>query len=165
MIAVKIENGIIVSRVSTNALPENYEVDTKGHSYTGARRAEFDAEWNVKPLSTLVAEGVVEVPVGYKLEGEAFVAMSEVELVEAGIHVLPKYQKIVDGEIVEKTMLEQYEDGAITAKEYNAYIVMCRKAAYANETDALFWDYQEGTITKDAWLEAKKAVKAKYEKV
>lgn len=165
MIAVRIEEGVIVERVSTSALPENFEVDTKGFSYVGAKRVEFDADWNVKPLSALVAEGVVEVPVGQKLEGDEFVSMTEVELVKAGIHALPNDEKIVDGAIVKKTMLEQYEDCSITADVYNAYIVECRKAAYANETDALFWDYQEGTITKEDWLSAKATIKAKYEKV
>lgn len=167
MISVKIENGIIVARVCGSYVPEGFEQDTQGSSYVGAKRAMFTDSWTVKPLYQLVKENVVEVPEGQKLstDGLYFEDMSEEEKIKAGVVKPTELEKVVDGKIVRKSSKELYDEGLISADEYNAYITSARQSAYATETDRIFWDYQEGKATKEDWLSAKAEIRNRLKKV
>jgi hypothetical protein len=165
MIFIKIENGIIVSRISATTKPEGYELDPRGISQIGARRDLWDENFNEKPLSRLVKENIIEIPQGYKLEGDQFIEMTNAEKIKAKILKPTDREKIDEDKIVPKTMDELYTDKLITAKEYNEYIVNARRNAFAIETDPMYYDVQEGTETKENWLKAKQAIRDKYKKV
>lgn len=167
MIFVKIENGLIVERVASASCPEGYELDKTGTSRIGYKRAIWDDDWNIKSLSKLVSEGIEEIPIGYKLsdDGSRFVEMTDAEKITAGTLKPNEKEKLVDGKIIPKTMDELYTDGLVSKDDYNLYITAMRQSSYASETDALFWKYQEGEITKDVWLKAKNAIRDKYKKV
>lgn len=165
MIFTKTVNGIIVSRVSASTKPEGYELDPRGISQIGARRDLWDNNFNEKPLSLLVKENIIEIPQGYKLEGDQFVEMTDAEKIKAKIIIPTDREKIEGNKIVPKTMDELYADKLITAKEYNEYIVNARRNAFATETDPMYYDVQEGTETKENWLKAKQAIRERYKKV
>lgn len=64
-------------------------------------------------------------------------------------------------------LADQIESAEITVAEANSALLRLyktqKKAAYADPnsgSDSAFWDYQEGTITKDEWLSAKAEVAA-----
>jgi hypothetical protein len=164
MIYVKVENGIIIERISGSAKPEGYELDSTGSSKNGEPRAMWDSEWNPKTLSTLVSEKLVDIPEGYKLIEDSFVEMTTEEKVSNGIIKPTDKEKIVDGKIVSKTMDELYADGLVSKDDYNAYIVGCRVSEYHN-SDKVFWDYQEDKATKEEWIAAKQEIRDKYKKV
>jgi hypothetical protein len=126
----------------------------------------FDKDWRRKKLSVLVAEGIVDLPEGKKLNeaGDDVIDMDAVELVESGVIEPNERQKLVDGKLENKTDDELLADGVITAAEYNANIDRKRSAAYQAETDRLFWDYQEGKAEKADWLAAKEAIRARFPK-
>lgn len=165
MIFVKTENGIIVSRISTSIKPEGYEPDSRGVSQVGARRDLWDNSFNEKPLSLLVKENIIEIPQGFKLEGDQFIEMTNSEKIKAKILKPTDREKIEDDKIVPKTMEELYAEKLITAKEYNEYIINVRRNAFAAETDPIYYDVQEGTETKENWLKAKQVIRDKYKKV
>jgi hypothetical protein len=164
MIYSKLENGIIVNKVSASEQPDGYVLDTS-NSHIGERRDFFDNNWNRKSLSVLVTEKLIDIPDGYKLENESFVEMTDEEKITAGIIKPTEREKIADGKIVSKTTKELYDDKIITAKEYNEYIDTCRKSEYVATTDSIFWDYQEDKATKTDWEKAKQAIRDKYPKV
>ena len=167
MIYVKIENGLIVERVSSASCPKGYELDKTGASRIGYKRAMWDGDWNIKPLSTLISEGIEEIQTGYKLsdDGSRFVEMTEAEKIKAGFLKPTNREKIKDGKIVQKTMDELLKDKLITPKEYNEYIVKCRESEYVANTDKMRWDILEGKATESDWLKAKQVIRDKYKKV
>lgn len=165
MIFVKIENGIIIDRVSASSKPNGYEEDAKGISQIGSRRDLWDKNWNEKPLSNLVKEGIIEIPSGYKLVNNEFVEMTEAEKIKAKILIPTEREKVEDGKIVPKTMDDLLKDGLVSAKDYNTYIAGMRRNAYQENADSIFWDYQEGKATKEEWLAAKQAIRNEFKKV
>jgi len=83
----------------------------------GMYRGEFESDWNVKPLSELVALGFVKPPEGYKLEGETFVAMSLIEKYKTGVEPVPQGMIIDGDDIRPMTRAEQVTAGEITQEE------------------------------------------------
>ena len=164
MIFAKVENGIICSKVSSSTQPEGYVLDTS-NSRVGERRDFFDENWNRKPLSILVKENIIDIPIGYKIEQNEFVEMTHEEKVKAKILKPTEREKIKDGKIVQKTMDELLKDKIITAKEYNEYIVSMRKSEYIANTDDMRWDILEGKATEADWMKAKNVIREKYPKV
>ncbi len=123
--------------------------------------------WNLRRLADLAAEGLIQIPEKQKLseDGSVFVDMTTAELVEAGYIKLAETEKIVNGEIVPKTKKELYDEGHITAAQYNEYIDALRKSAYSSESDHLALEVFRGEIDKSVWLEKIAEIKARYPKV
>lgn len=120
-----------------------------------------------KPLTQLVAENLIALPEGKKLNeaGTDFVDMSKAEKVAAGIIQLKVDEKIDGDYIVKKTEEEQYDEGLISKEEYNAYIDRQREAAYKQEADPLGLQVQRGDIDSDVWLTKIAEIKQRYPKV
>lgn len=171
MIFARIEEGIIVERISCAVVPQGsgWEQETKGTSRIGERREVWDEDWNERRLSDLVAKGLADIPEGFKLNdaGTEFVEMTEAEKITAGILKPTEREKIADGKIVPKTQAELLKDGLVSAKDYNAYITVVRQAAFASETDSILWDYLEGrgSATKEEWIATKERIRTQYPKV
>ena len=91
--------------------------------------------------------------------------MSKAEKVAAGIIQLKVDEKIDGDYIVKKTEKEQYDEGLISKKEYNAYIDRQREAAYKQEADPLGLQVQRGDIDSDVWLTKIAEIKQRYPKV
>ena len=120
-----------------------------------------------KSLKTLIAENLVQIPEGKKLnEAESdFEDMSEAEKVEAGLKVLKDDEKIENGYIVPKTKRELYYEGKLSKEEYNLYIDELRQSAYARESDPLGMQVMRGEVEKSVWLEKIADIKKLYPKV
>ena len=120
-----------------------------------------------KPLTQLVAENLIALPEGKKLNeaGTDFVDMTEAEKVAAGIIQLKDDEKIEGDDIVKKTEKEQFDAGLISKEEYNAYIDRQREAAYRQEADPLGMQALRGDIDKSVWLEKIAEIKQRYPKM
>ena len=120
-----------------------------------------------KPLKQLVAENLITVPKGKKLNetGTDFADMSEAEKVAAGIIQLKPDEKIENGYIVSKTKKELYDEGKLSKEAYNAYIDRQREAAYKQEADPLGMQVLRGELDKSEWLAKIDEIKKRYPKV
>lgn len=120
-----------------------------------------------KSLKTLIAENLVQIPEGKKLntDGTDFEDMSEAEKVEAGLKPLKDDEKIENGQIVPKTKKELYDEGKLSKEEYNLYIDELRQSAYAREADPLGMMFMRGDVEKSVWLEKIAEIKNRYPKV
>lgn len=113
---------------------------------TDARAIDWDTQ-TLKPLSTLVLEGIVTVPEGSKLDGEKIRPMTQIERIEAGLEELPPGLKIVDSELVRMTRGERYAAGQITVAQYNDEVCQERHRRYVAESDPL----------RDGWIADREA--------
>ena len=120
-----------------------------------------------KSLKTLIAEKLVQIPEGKKLntDGTDFEDMSEAEKVEVGLKTLKDDEKIENGQIVKKTKKELYDEGKLSKEDYNLYIDELRQSAYARETDPLGMQVMRGEVEKSVWLEKIAEIKNLYPKV
>ena len=78
----------------------------------------YDTEWNRKPTVQLIDEGLLPMPHGYVREGDNLRPMMPEERILSGLDEPPPGFKVVDGEIVPMTLLEQVEAGQITQENY-----------------------------------------------
>lgn len=121
----------------------------------------------LKPLKTLIAERLVAIPEGKKLndDGTEFVDMTDTDRVKAGVIQLKSDEKIEGDYIIKKTKKELYDAGLIGKDEYNAYIDELRAAAYSKEADPLGMQVLRGDIKKEEWLKKIEEIKKRYPKV
>ena len=121
----------------------------------------------LKPFKTLVAENLIAIPEGKKLNeaGTEFVDMTDAEKVKAGIIQLKPDEKIEGDFIIQKTKKELYDECKISKEEYNAYIDELRQAAYSREADPLGMQVLRGELDKSVWLEKIAEIKKRYPKV
>lgn len=119
-----------------------------------------------KPLTQLLAENLISVPEGKKLNeaGTDFIDMTEAEKVAAGLIQLKPDEKIENGYIVPKTKKELYDEGKISKEEYNRYIDDLRQAAYSRESDPLGMQVLRGELDKSEWLTKINEIKRRYPK-
>jgi len=61
------------------------QFDTRGEDIR-----EYDPTWKLRPLADRIAEDLVEIPKGFKVDGERFRPMNPAERVKAGIDSRPK---------------------------------------------------------------------------
>ena len=120
-----------------------------------------------KSLKTLIAENLIQIPEGKKLntDGTDFEDMSEAEKVEAGLRNLKDDEKIEGNYVVKKTKRELYDEGKLSKEDYNAYIDELRQAAYSREADPLGMQVLRGDLDKAVWLEKIAEIKKRYPKV
>ena len=120
-----------------------------------------------KPLKQLVAENLISVPEGKKLNeaGMDFIDMTEAEKVTAGLIQLKPDEKIENEYIVPKTKKELYDEGKLSKEEYNRYIDGLRQAAYSRESDPLGMQVLRGKLEKSEWLTKIDEIKQRYPKV
>ena len=120
-----------------------------------------------KSLKTLIAENLIQIPEGKKLntDGTDFEDMTEAEKVEAGLKTLKDDEKIKNGQIVPKTKKELYDEGKLSKEEYNLYIDELRQSAYAREADPLGMQVMRGDVEKSVWLKKIAEIKNRYPKV
>ena len=174
MLYYEIKDNIIVGIYSGN-MPKEKHSDTKYlvveriYANTGDDiRSYADLQAGTKkPLTQLVAESLIQVPEGKKLNeaGTDFVDMTEAEKVTAGLIQLKADEKIKGIYIVKKSKKELYDEGKLSKEEYNLYIDELRQAAYRQETDQLGMQVLRGELDKNVWLEKIAEVKKRYPKV
>lgn len=171
---IEIENNIIINHI----IGEKPKKEKEGITYIYGTNIQanvgddFRFYKNVitgkkKSLKTLVAEKLVQIPEGKKLntDGTDFEDMSEAEKVEAGLRVLKDDEKIEGNYVIKKTKKELYDDGLIKKEEYNLYIDKLREADYRREADPLGMQVMRGDVEKNIWLEKIEEIKKRYPKV
>jgi len=119
-----------------------------------------------KPLTQLVAENLISVPEGKKLNeaGSGFEDMTEAEKVAAGLIQLKADEKIEGDYIVKKSKKELYDEGKLSKEEYNLYIDNLRQAAYKQESDPLGMQVLRGELDKAEWIAKIAEIKQRYPK-
>ena len=119
-----------------------------------------------KPLKQLLAENLITVPKGKKLNeaGTDFVDMSEAEKVAAGLIQLKPDEKIEGEYVVKKTEKEQYDAGLISKDAYNASVDKMREVAYKQEADPLGMQVLRGELDRSEWLTKIAEIKKRYPK-
>lgn len=119
------------------------------------------------PLKTLLKKGLVQIPIGKKLNEDetAFIDMSLLEQLQAGIIFLEPHQKIENNQIVEKTPKEKYDSKLISKDDYNAYIDTLRQEAYKEEADPMGFQVLRGELDKKIWLKKIDEIKKKFPKI
>ena len=78
--------------------------------------------WKRKPDLQLIDESLLPMPAGYVREADKLRRMSAEERVIAGLEEPPQGYKLVDGQILPMSLLEQVKAGLITQTEYEQYI-------------------------------------------
>ena len=121
----------------------------------------------LKPLKTLIAERLVAIPKGKKLndDGTEFVDMTDTDRVKAGLIQLKPDEKVEGDYVVKKTKKELYDEGLITKEEFNLYIDEIRQAAYNREADPLGMQVLRNDLDKAVWLEKIEEIKKRHPKV
>lgn len=110
---IKIENERIVEHIC-GAQPEGYiEVPDGFRGFVGMSQKEFDADWNIRPLSERVRDGLVEVAPEFVLDGEELRPKKLSELVESGLVKVDDYHTLEGEGIREKTPRELVRDGLV----------------------------------------------------
>lgn len=119
-----------------------------------------------KPLTQLLAENLISVPEGKKLNkaGTDFIDMTEAEKVAAGLIQLKADEKVEGAYVVKKSKKELYQEGLITKEVYNLYIDELRQAAYQQEADPLGMQVLRGELDKSEWLTKINEIKRRYPK-
>jgi hypothetical protein len=96
--------------------------------YTAVRAGEnvsyYDGQWKRKSDRALVEAGLMEIPPGYKLEGDELTFMSSEEKIVAGLVPPPEGRKVVDGRLVDMSPEERRDAGLITEEQYRQFMEM-----------------------------------------
>ena len=171
---IEIENNIIINHIigdTPNKEKEGityiYGSNIQANIGDDVRMYEDLIRGKKKSLKTLIAENLIQIPEGKKLntDGTDFEDMTEAEKVEAGLKTLKDDEKIKNGQIVPKTKKELYDEGKLSKEEYNLYIDELRQSAYAREADPLGMQVMRGDVEKSVWLKKIAEIKNRYPKV
>ena len=171
---IEIENNIIINHIigekpnkEKEGITYIYGSNIQANIGDDVRMYEDLIRGKKKSLKTLIAENLIQIPEGKKLntDGTDFEDMTEAEKVEAGLKTLKDDEKIKNGQIVPKTKKELYDEGKLSKEEYNLYIDELRQSAYAREADPLGMQVMRGDVEKPVWLKKIAEIKNRYPKV
>ncbi|UTC87905.1 hypothetical protein [Treponema denticola] len=171
---IEIENNIIINHIigekpnkEKEGITYIYGSNIQANIGDDVRMYEDLIRGKKKSLKTLIAENLIQIPEGKKLntDGTDFEDMTEAEKVEAGLKTLKDDEKIKNGQIVPKTKKELYDEGKLSKEEYNLYIDELRQSAYAREADPLGMQVMRGDVEKSVWLKKIAEIKNRYPKV
>lgn len=171
---IEIENNIIINHIigekpnkEKEGITYIYGSNIQANIGDDVRMYEDLIRGKKKSLKTLIAENLIQIPEGKKLntDGTDFEDMTEAEKVEAGLKTLKDDEKIKNGQIVPKTKKELYDEGKLSKEEYNLYINELRQSAYAREADPLGMQVMRGDVEKSVWLKKIAEIKNRYPKV
>lgn len=171
---IEIENNIIINHIigekpnkEKEGITYIYGSNIQANIGDDVRMYEDLIRGKKKSLKTLIAENLIQIPEGKKLntDGTDFEDMTEAEKVEAGLKTLKDDEKIKNGQIVPKTKKELYDEGKLSKEKYNLYIDELRQSAYAREADPLGMQVMRGDVEKSVWLKKIAEIKNRYPKV
>ncbi|MGL4987001.1 MAG: hypothetical protein ACRC5H_07695, partial [Treponemataceae bacterium] len=112
--------GVLSGQKPQNTKDIRYEsVPSTASVQAGESIAFYDANWVKKTDRQLVEEKLIEIPKGMKLDGDCIVKMNKEEKVIAGLEPCDVGFKVVEGEILPKTLDEKLTDGEITQQEFS----------------------------------------------
>lgn len=126
--------GDVKSNENTIILPENHQVRT------GENIAFYNDDWSRKTDVELMQLGLIDIPVGFKLENNMLVEMAYVEKVVAGIEEMPANMKMENGKLTQKSQEELFNEMTL---EQKGNFIRSKRDALINEADILLIKYQE----------------------
>ena len=125
-------------------LPENHE------ARVGENIAFYNDNWSRKSDVELMQLGLIDIPVGFKLENNTLIEMTYDEKVIAGLEAIPSNMKIENGQLLHKNQDEIFNK--MTPEEKENFI-RSKRDNLINEADILLIKYQEqvelGVINAD----------------
>ncbi len=92
-------------------LPENHE------ARVGENIAFYNDNWSRKSDVELMQLGLIDIPVGFKLENNTLIEMTYDEKVIAGLEAIPSNMKIENGKLVQKSQDEIFNEMTKEQKE------------------------------------------------
>ena len=141
---LKIENGIITGHYSGD-IPDDGCLPLNGEFWgvVGEPVDWYDENFNRIDDITLIKNGKKEMPEGMKFNDTytELVAMEYDEQVVAGLQPLAPNQKIVDGQLVEKTIREMWLDGSISTEQFTEYKRRERDSALTSTDKYMLVDF------------------------
>ena len=141
---LKIENGIITGHYSGD-IPDDGCLPLNGEfwSVVGEPVDWYDENFNRIDDITLIKNGKKEMPEGMKFNDTRteLVAMEYDEQVVAELQPLAPNQKIVDGQLVEKTIREMWLDGSISTEQFTEYKRRERDSALTSTDKYMLVDF------------------------
>ncbi len=115
-------------------LPENHEVRA------GENIAFYNNDWSRKTDVELILLGLVDMPLGYKVENNKLVELTYEEKVIAGIEEMPANMKMENGKLTQKSQDEIFNEMTLEQKEN---FIRSKRDNLINEADILLLKYQE----------------------
>ena len=115
-------------------LPENHEVRA------GENIAFYNDNWSRKSDIELMQLGLIDIPVGFKLENNMLIEMTYAEKVIAGIEEMPANMKIENGKLTQKSQDEIFNEMTL---EQKGNFIRSKRDNLINEADILLIKYQE----------------------
>ena len=120
-------DGTKISKISSVEIDEATPVASESMMDVGMDVREFDECWNLRPLSERVADGLIEIPRGKKLVGEAFVAMTPLERYQFSVDPVP-VGMVLEGDCLRCiTLAEQVTADLITQGQADEVAAMAKR--------------------------------------
>jgi hypothetical protein len=171
MLYLKIENNLITEMLCGRIdNPDDHTiVPDSFQGSVGQDIRWFDENYSFKTIKQRIDEGTLTLDSTQKLEGDnTIVNKTNEELIQEGLLTPPEGFKVVEYQIVPKTLEDKLADNDITQESYFILkmdeCLTSRKRAYEATSDGIFFDYQRGEIDKQMWLDAVAEIKARYPK-
>lgn len=115
-------------------LPKNHEVRA------GENIAFYNDNWSRKTDVELMQLGLIDIPVGFKLENNMLIEMTYEEKVIAGIEEMPANMKMENGKLTQKSQDEIFNEMTL---EQKGNFIRNKRDKLINEADILLIKYQE----------------------
>jgi hypothetical protein len=122
------KNGVITGYHSGNLDADLFGTPYYGHDRiqmpdgamvsTGDSVDYYDTDWKRKSDFQLIDEGLMAMPEGYVIEGEALRKMTNEEKIIAGLTPPPAGMKVEDGVLIPQTLEEKLAAELITGEKY-----------------------------------------------
>ena len=115
-------------------LPVNHQVQV------GDNVAFYNEDYTRKSYVELITLGLIDIPVGFKLENNMLIEMTYDEKVIAGLEAIPSNMKIENGQLLQKSQDEIFNEMTL---EQKGNFIRSKRDALINEADILLIKYQE----------------------
>ena len=115
-------------------LPVNHQVQV------GDNVAFYNEDYTRKSYVELITLGLIDIPVGFKLENNMLIEMTYDEKVIAGLEAIPSNMKIENGQLLQKSQDEIFNKMTL---EQKGNFIRSKRDALINEADILLIKYQE----------------------
>ena len=108
---ITISDGKITGHYCGETLPPGAKIVNDFNGCPGDPVEFYTHTWQRKSDIELIQEGLIPIPLGYKLDGDKLTEMSLAEKIQSGIEELPIGYKLEEGEILPLTQAEKIQSG------------------------------------------------------
>ena len=108
---ITISDGKITGHYCGETLPPGAKIVNDFNGCPGDPVEFYTHTWQRKSDIELIQEGLIPIPLGYKLDGDKLTEMSLAEKIQSGIEELPIGYKLENNEVIEMSLLEKIKEG------------------------------------------------------